>query len=245
MAKNKTLTIYNSDRYFNIDVKDKSDISDSIKVTRLNEDEIESSLDVLASAQSRYKVKDNNTYMLFNEKYNNDKLIQKVCNHGGRVLYYTDTTVPYYIFKQLTSLKDSAIIYKMREAFTPKGVDNIALSYMGTKVIIDVSVVLPNVNPYDIIRALHPIKTNVDEVHLTFPKLKSIEPGQERFYYHTSDGYELKTKYKLDFAEHLRVSLSVWKMYIYILVDDMDKADIQEALNKMKRSRNVQVKGVN
>lgn len=41
MAKNKTLTIYNSDRYFNIHTKDKKEISKSIKITHANEEDIE------------------------------------------------------------------------------------------------------------------------------------------------------------------------------------------------------------
>ncbi|MDU6503563.1 MAG: hypothetical protein E6533_14275 [Klebsiella pneumoniae] len=241
MAKNKTLTIYNSDRYFNIHTKDKKEISKSIKITHANEEEIEKNLDKIANKSSRYILKDDNTYMLFNEKYNNDRLIEKVCKHGGGVYYYTDSIIPYYVFKDLSTNQNSAVVYKMRERFSDKEIDNIALSFMGTKVIIDISVVLPYVNPYEIIRNLHPIKTNVDEVHLTFPKLRTIEDKQKRFYDFDGEGYILKPEYKIDFAERIRVSLSVWKMYIYILTSEEDHQDVTNEITKLKKQKNVKL----
>ena len=114
MAKKKTLTIYNSDRYFNIDTKDKEKISKAIKVTKLNEQEVEQNLDKLAKQSRRYKLKDDKSYMLFNEKYNNDRLIEKVCNHGGEVTYYTDSVIPYYVLKDLSSNNNSSVVYRMR-----------------------------------------------------------------------------------------------------------------------------------
>lgn len=245
MAKNKTLTIYNSDRYFNIDTKDRDKISEHIKVTRLNEDEVERDLDIIKNKSTRYKLKDDKSYILFNERYNNDRLIEKVCNHGGEVTYYTESVVPYYVLKQLSNSNNSSVVYKMRESFTNREIDNIALSFMGTKVIIDISVVLPKVNPYEVLRNLHPIKTNVDEVHLTFPRLKEIEPGQERFYKFDGEGYELLAKYKVDFAERVRVSLSVWKMYIYILTSKHDHEEVTEQIDKLRAEKKVRFKGGN
>lgn len=241
MAKSKSLTIYNSDRYFNINTKNKEDISKAIKVTHSNEEQIEESLDRLAKQPSRYVLKDNKSYMLFNEKYNNDRLIEKVCKHGGEVLYYTDSVIPYYVFKDLSTNQNSQVIYRMREKFSDKEIDNIALSFMGTKVVIDISIVLPYVNPYQVIRSLHDIRTNVDEVHLTFPKLRKIEKEQEKFYYYDGEGYVLKPEYKVDFAKRIRVSLSVWKMYIYILTSEEDEQEVTEEINKLKKFKKVKL----
>lgn len=239
MAKSKSLTIYNSDRYFNINTKNKEDINRAIKVTHANEEIIENNLDEVAQKSTRYSIKDNNSYMLFNEKYNNDRLIEKICKYGGEVYYYTDSVVPYYVFKDLAMNKNSYTVYRMREGFTDKEIDNIALSFMGTKVIIDISVVFPYVNPYDIIRGLHDVRTNVDEVHLTFPKLREIEKEQEKYYYYDGEGYCLYPEYKVDFAEHLRVSLSIWKMYIYILTSEEDEQEVKNEINKLKKLKKV------
>ena len=113
---------------------------------------------------------------------------------------------------------------------------------MGTKVIIDISVVLPNVNPYEVIRNLYPLKTNVDEVHLTYPRLKEITKEQAKFYQWDGEAYELKSYYKVDFAERIRVSLSVWKMYIFILTDTKDHKSVVKEINKIKKKKNVQIK---
>lgn len=240
MAKNKTLTIYNSDRYFNIHTKKKSDL-DAIKVLSYNEKSLENIMDDLESKSSRYVMKDDRHYLLFNEKYNNDKLIEKIIKHGGKVTYYTDTVVPYYVFKDLSKHQDSTVVYRMRKDFTDKEIDNIALSFMGTKVVVDISVVLPNVNPYEIIRQLHSVKTNVDEVHLSFPRLKEVSDKQKKFYDFDGEAYTMKPEYKVDFADRLRVSLSVWKMYIYILTDDRDHKGVQNVIDKIKKHRKVKI----
>jgi hypothetical protein len=241
MAKNKTLTIYNSDRYFNIHTKDRDKINEAIKVTHANEDQVEQDMDKLITKSRRYTIRDNKHYMLFNEKYNNDRLIEKVCNHGGKVTYYTDSVVPYYVLKDLSNHPNSEVVYRMRNQFSAKEIDNIALSFMGTKVIIDISVVLPTVNPYDIIRSLHDIKTNVDEVHLSFPRIKDITEKQGKFYVYDGEAYDLQAHYKVDFADRIRVSLSVWKMYIYILTSTRDYDDVTKVINRIKKHRKIKL----
>ena len=219
--------------------KGKTDLLE--KVTHSNEEEIEKDMDELISKSRRYVMRDENHYMLFNEKYNNDRLIEKVCKHGGKITYYTDSVLPYYVLKDLSSHPDSEVVYRMRNGFTAKEVDNIALSFMGTKVIIDISVVFPYVNPYDIIRSLHDIKTNVDEVHLSFPRILEIDEKQEKFYFFDGEAYDLKPEYKVDFADKIRVSLSVWKMYIYILTSSRDFEDVDDVITKLKQQRKIKI----
>lgn len=240
MTKKKSLTIYNSDRYFNMHVKDKHDFDEYIKVTRLNEVEIEKEMDELISKSSRYTIKNNKKYMLFNEYYNNDRLIEKICTHGGSVIYYTDTLLPYYVFKQLSNSKNAMVVYQMKKAFTPKQLDNIALSYMGLKVVIDVSIVFPYVNPYNIIKSLYSLRMNVDEVHLSFPRLKEINEKQTKFYVNDGEAYTVKASYKYDFAERLRLPLSVWKMYMYIITSTKkDNELVSDIITKYKKDNNI------
>ncbi|UVT34910.1 hypothetical protein [Staphylococcus phage vB_SauM-V1SA20] len=200
-------------------------------------------MDNLANKSTRYILRDDKHYMLFNEKYNNDKLIEKICKHGGQVTYYTDSVVPYYVLKDLSAHPKSSVVYRMRSKFNNKEMDNIALSFMGTKVIIDISVVFPYVNPYDIIRSLYDVKTNVDEVHLSFPRISSIDAKQGKYYTYDKEAYKLKPRYTLDFADKLRVSLSVWKMYIYILAskENKDYEIIEDLLTELKRQRKIKI----
>lgn len=240
MGKNKTLTIYNSDRYFNIHTKTKDEFSEYIKVTRLNEDDIEKEMDELESKSRRYKMKTDKKYMLFNEQYNNDRLIEKICNHSSGVIYYTDTVLPYYVFKQLTSNKNAVVVYRMNEEFSDKQIDNIALSYMGVKVIIDVAITFPYVNPYLVVKGLYSLKMSVDEVHLSFPRLININKEQEKFYYYDGEGYDVKPKYKYDFTTKIKLPLSVWKMYLYIITNtEKDFEQVNDIITKVKKENNI------
>ena len=64
-ARKKRLNIGNTDRYFNIQLVKREDIGKKIKVTRLNEEEIEKNMDLLAARSHRMKVKDNNEYLIY------------------------------------------------------------------------------------------------------------------------------------------------------------------------------------
>ena len=240
MGKNKTLTIYNSDRYFNIHAKTKDEFQEYIKVTRLNEDEIEKEMNGLEKKSKRYKAKTDKKYMLFNEHYNNDRLIEKICAHSSGVIFYTDTVVPYYIFKQLSNNKNSTVVYQMKEEFTDKQIDNISLSYMGVKVVIDVAITFPYVNPYLIVKGLYSLKMSVDEIHLSFPRLTSVNEEQEEYYFYDGEGYDVKPDYKYDFTTKLRLPLSVWKMYLYIITNtDKDYEDVSKIITKVKKENNI------
>lgn len=240
MGKNKTLTIYNSDRYFNIHTKTKEEFSEYIKVTRLNEDAIEEEMDELEKKSRRYKIKTDKKYMLFNEHYNNDRLIEKICNHSSGVIYYTDTVLPYYVFKQLSSNKNATVVYQMKEYFTDKQIDNISLSYMGVKVVIDVAITFPYVNPYLVVKGLYSLKMSVDEVHLSFPRLKEVNKEQEKFYYFDGEGYDVKPEYKYDFTTKIKLPLSVWKMYLYIITNtEKDFENVNDIIKKVKKENNI------
>lgn len=240
MGKNKTLTIYNSDRYFNIHTKTKEEFSEYIKVTRLNEDAIEEEMNDLEKKSRRYKIKTDKKYMLFNEHYNNDRLIEKICNHSSGVIYYTDTVLPYYVFKQLSSNKNATVVYQMKEYFTDKQIDNISLSYMGVKVVIDVAITFPYVNPYLVVKGLYSLKMSVDEVHLSFPRLKEVNKEQEKFYYFDGEGYDVKPEYKYDFTTKIKLPLSVWKMYLYIITNtEKDFENVNNIIKKVKKENNI------
>ena len=240
MGKNKTLTIYNSDRYFNIHTKTKEEFSEYIKVTRLNEDAVEEEMNDLEKKSRRYKIKTDKKYMLFNEHYNNDRLIEKICNHSSGVIYYTDTVLPYYVFKQLSSNKNATVVYQMKEYFTDKQIDNISLSYMGVKVVIDVAITFPYVNPYLVVKGLYSLKMSVDEVHLSFPRLKEVNKEQEKFYYFDGEGYDVKPEYKYDFTTKIKLPLSVWKMYLYIITNtEKDFENVNNIIKKVKKENNI------
>lgn len=198
----------------------KSDIVNKIKVTRLNEEQIEKEMDELARKTRHIPLRDENEYLIYQDKYSNDRITQKIMNHGGRVSYYTTSIVPYYIVKQLSMNLESEVIYLVRKDFTDQEVENIEMSNMATRVILDCPLVVPDMSPYDLLFAVHDLKGNVDQIQISFPSLTEIAPRHEQYYEQYEDGkYYLKSMYKFRYFKYIQNSLSIWKMNIFILAD--------------------------
>lgn len=246
LAKNKSLTIGNTDRYFNIHLKHRNELDNFVKVTRRNENKIEREMDLLIDKSKRYTIRDDKKYLLFNEKYNNDRLIDKLTKHSGEMRFYTNGNAPYYVVKGLANHKKSSIVYNLRKGFTQQEIENISLSFMATKVIVDVPIIIPDINPYEVLDSLSYIKTNVDEVHVSFPRLKKIRPDQEFYYDFDGEFYDIKPSEKIKYTEYLRASLSIWKMYLYVIANtDSDYKELDTIIEFMRSKRNTGKKKVN
>lgn len=239
-SRQKRLNIGNTDRHYNVNLMQRSDIESKTKVTRLNEKEIEENMDILAEKSTRYPLRDGNEYIIYQEKYTNDTLISKMTKHAGQITYYTDTIVPYYIIKQLAGSPESEAVYMARPKFTPKEAENIELCSMATNVVIDVPVVIPDTNPYDLLFALHPLKTHVEKVQLSFPPLeKSMVREEHKKYYREVDGrYHVHPKYQFEYFKHLQNSLSIWKMNLWIVCEnDYQYTKVKSYIEKEKNKR--------
>lgn len=237
-AKKKSLTIGNTDRYFNLHVIHRDDIDSMIKVTEKNEEEVLADLEKLEKASRRYTLKDDQKYLYFNRVFNNDRLLDLLTAHGGEVHFYTSSVVPYYVLKQLAKHKNSSVIYGLANTYTHKEIDNIGLAYMATHVTMDIPVVIPDINPYKILDNLSGLKTNVDEVQLSFPRLEEIRENQKPYYTFDGEMYDVKPDEKLKYAEYLRNSLSIWKMYLYIVANtDKDFKAVDKTIQAIKNKR--------
>lgn len=241
----KRLNINNTDRHFNVNLMQKQDIEQKVMVTRINEKEIEENMDLLKARSKRFPVRDTTEYIIFQERYTNDRLIKKVIQHGGGISYYTDTILPYYVLTQLSMNLASEVIYSMRKEFTDKEQENIELSYMATKVIIDLPVIIPDINPYDVLISLERLKTNVDKVQVSYPPLHKDEIADRHREYYQQDGdyFYVKPHYKYDYFKYIQTSLSIWKMNIWLVCDnDKDFEAVDKFVQKEKDRRSVNVK---
>lgn len=251
MAKHqrtKRLNIGNTDRMFNINLMRESDIEEKIKVTRLNEKEIEENMDVLEKRSRKLPLKDSNEYLVYQEKYTNDRLLNKLFSHGGMITYYTNTIIPYYVLQKLSMNLNSEVVYSIRKPFSDEEQENIELSYMATRVIIDIPVVIPDMNPYDILFTLEKLKTNVDSVQISFPRIhkSNIKEHHKEYYEKSGDFYYAKPNYKYMYFKYVQTSLSIWKMNIYLVAnDDDDYKALEKLVNKEVIRRNpTKYKGV-
>ncbi|AAY53369.1 hypothetical protein [Listeria phage P100plus] len=239
-TRKKRLNIYNTDRYFNMNLMKRSAIEKSIKVTRLNEKEIEEEMDKLAEGSTRFNKKNKKSYLLYQEKYTNDRLIQKLFAHGGSVTYYTNSIIPYYVIKHMAQSTTSKAVYSVKKEFTEEQVKNIELTKMATTVIIDVPVVVPDVSPYDVLFSLHPLKTDVDGVQFSFPRLGKSEIQKRHLPFYELKGkvYELRPEIKYEYVKYTQVSLSIWGMYLWLVCNsEEDFQEIDKLLQKDLKRR--------
>lgn len=235
MSRKRFLNIYNSDRSRNTNLTTTEEVSKSIKVTRLNEGEIEKEMDELAKASDIIAVRDEKKYLIYKQKYGNDTVNHKVIKHGGFIQYYSDGRVPLPIINDLAQVPQSEIIYACKKEHPKEDVDNVYLASMATSVVVDVPVVLPDINIYDYLFSLHPLRYHVDKVRLSFPPLQETELSSrhKKYYYLHNGKYYMKAKYKYQCFCHLQEPLSTWKMNLWIVCDDqLDREKVHNLIEK-------------
>lgn len=244
MARKKGLNVYNTDRTFNINLTTKQEESKFVKVTRLNEKEIEREMDKLKEESARFSKRNDKIYLLFKQRYPNDTLHSKIFNHGGSIKYYSDGRVPIPVINQLAGVPQSEVIYQCKKDYTAEDVMNVHLASMATSVVVDVPIVLPDINIYDYLFSLHPLRYHVDKVRISFPALKEdeIQERHKKYYIFYNGMYHLKAKYKYQCFCHLQEPLSTWKMNIWLVCDSKkDKQIIEDmVLNDNKRFRRME-----
>lgn len=241
--KQKRLNIYNSNRYYNVHLVLEDDIKKFIPVTKLNEEAIEEKMDELKELSTIGNRKDNEHYLLFNEDFNNDTLIKKLFDHGGQVDFYTQTTVPYYIIERLSKRLNSRALFYIRKSFSKKEIENVQLTFTACPVVIDIPIVLPDTNPYDILMALHDLKASVDRVQFSFPRLnvEDMTPNRAKYYRKEGEQYTLKPKFRYAFFKYIQNSLSIWAMNIDLVCYSVkDYNEMNYLINNDKRQRSSQ-----
>lgn len=235
MTRQRSLNVHNSDRFYNCRLTTKEIDGDFTKVTRLNEGTIERDMDKLQKKSKRFNKRDNKAYLLYQQRYSNDTVQDKVFNHGGRVSYYTTDRVPVPIINKLSSVPNSEVVFYCKKEHELEDVLNIQHASMATKTTIDVPIVLPDINPYGILLSLHPLRYHVDNVKLSFPSLtkSEIQGRHKKYYVYYNGAYHLKSRYKFQFFKFVQEPLSSWKMNIWLVCDtDRDREEITKLIKK-------------
>ncbi|AIW03281.1 hypothetical protein CPT_Mater124 [Bacillus phage Mater] len=227
MTRKKSLNIHNTDRLFNLNLTTKQEEANFTKVTRLNEKSIEREMDQLKAKSTRYNKRNRKSYLLYKERYGNATVQEKIFDHGGHVYYYTNDRVPVPIISKLAAVPQSEVIYLCKKDHTLEDVKNVQLTSMATKVSIDVPIVLPDMNIYDYLFSLYPLRYHVDKVRISFPALSEneIQDRHKQYYIFYNGMYHLKSKYKYQCFQYLQEPLSTWKMNIWLICDS--KRDMQ------------------
>lgn len=242
MARIKALNVGNTDRNYNCYIAHVDEIDDFVKVNTLNEEEIEKEMDFLKSKSKRIPLRDSNNYLVYHDKYKNDTLIHKIVKHGGGIRYYTHSIVPYHVVKELAMNLNSEAIYMLKPRYTEREQENVALTFMSTKVIIDAPIIMGKIDPYEVLFSLHDLKTDVDDVQFSFPPLHEQEMTDKtkKFYTKKEDGlYHPIGEYVFDYFKEVQNSLSIWAMNIkLILHTDETLLEVDTCIEKDLDKRN-------
>lgn len=232
MTRKKSLNVHNTDRMFNLNLTTKQEEADFTKVTRINEKEIERSMDELKRKSRRFNRRDNKKYLLYKQRYGNDTIQDKVFDHGGFVYYYTTDKVPIPVVNRLAGVPQSEVIYFCKKEHELEDVVNVQLASMATQVTVDVPIVLPDINPYDYLFSLYPLRYHVDKIKLSFPSLREdeIQSRHKKYYVLYNGAYHLKAKYKYECFNALKEPLSTWKMNIWLVCDSERDLKMVEAM---------------
>ena len=235
MARQRRLNIFNSDRIHNLNLTTKQEEANFTKVTRLNEKKIEQEMDQLKEKSTRFNKRNKKRYLIYKERYGNDTVQDKIFNHGGYISYYTTDRIPIPVIGRLAAIPQSEAIFLCKKDFSLEEVRNVHLASMATKVTIDVPIVLPDMNVYDYLFSLYPLRYHVDKVNISFPALseKEIQERHKPFYIFYNGMYHLKAIYKYQCFQYLREPLSTWKMNIWLVCDSkQDLHKVEEMVRK-------------
>lgn len=223
----KTLNINNSSRLFNLNLILLNDLKDFTVVSPFNEQKITGIMNKLDKESSRFNHRDEAHYLVYHSKVDDDDLVDKLFDHAGEVSYYTEGLVPYHVMKKMAQCPVSEAIFSLRKSYSDQEVRNIQMTASATQTAIDMSVVLPDLNPYDCLFSLFDLRYNVDKIRLTFPPLTSQEmsPSKNEYYTYNSEDqlFHMKTRYKWDFYKVVKESLSKWKMNIWFVCESEDE----------------------
>ncbi|MGV3121029.1 hypothetical protein, partial [Lactiplantibacillus argentoratensis] len=115
----------------------------------------------------------------------------------------------------------SEVVYNCKKEYTVEDVKNVQLVSKATQVSVDVPIVLPDINPYDYLFSLYPLRYHVDKVKISFPALREdeIQKRHKKYYVYYNGMYHLKSKYKYDCFRFIQEPLSTWKMNIWLVCD--------------------------
>lgn len=139
---------------------------------------------------------------------------------------------------------NNAVMYSLQE--TAYDVNLIQKTHEATKVIFDVALIVPDMGTHKLIKVLYPYKTNIDEVYIDIPPLKTseIEYGNDlisnlrKQYYYLGTGDNLwhcYTKNKYNIYKDLERPFSDWGTYItMVCTNDVEKKLLDEMVAKGK-----------
>lgn len=242
-GRQKHLTIYNTDKYYNLAQTSAQEVKDRIPVNMLTKAEIDT---YMATTSPADIIMDNKRYIYDQGSLLDENYVITMIKKGMDVYYHTRDprkghagTVPDAILEAFATSNKGAVVFGMEAEPHRDYTVSVEKAHEATKVIIDCPVVLPDVEANKVVMALAPLSTNVDEVQVDMMPLHESEISDFRkayyFYSIAEDWYTPYPKSKFDWFKRIKNPLSGWGMIINMLYwNEADKTAMADLVKKDK-----------
>lgn len=242
-GRQKHLTLYNTDKYYNLTQTSAKEVKDRIPVNMLTKADIDTYMAITSPADI---LMDNKKYIYDQGSLLDENYVITMIKKGMDVYYHTRDPrkghaglVPGTILEAFAASNKGAVVFGMEAEPHRDYIVSVEKAHEATRVIIDCPVVLPDVEANKVVMALAPLSTNVDEVQVDMMPLHEEEISDFRrayyFYDITKDWYTPYPKSKFDWFKRIKNPLSGWGMIINMMYwSDSDKTGMAELVKKDK-----------
>lgn len=206
----KSLNIDNTFRNKNYNASLRYGVNEEIiKVNRLNEDYIWQLIHTHDFSNKRF--------ILFNGKYENNKLNNALLRAKVPVSYFTTSKIPYGVMKGMQGNNKAEAVYQVHSQFELDELNNMELAGQLCRTVVNVPVIYPDTSPKKLLLALYDARYLINRVDLNFVTLSKAEINQNDRkdfyeYSHEDRRYHLKISQREDYYHYLHEFLARWVM---------------------------------
>ena len=245
-GRKKKLNIYNTDKYYNLDLISNSEQGSLIPITPFNVDKIHMDLAVTRNSEN-WLTMDKPRFIYYVQSMldpNISNLID-IIEMGADVTYFTRFPVPDNILDAFAKQDTGRILFQFPPSSYPKELKRqfvlgVKKAYEATEVNFDCIVIMPDIAPVDVVSALSYYGSSVDNVRIDFPPLhgEELRDFEKSYYYLEPGNKELWHCYPKDmfgYVKKLQRPLSSWGMQIQLTYHSKMEYDALTALIKADR----------
>ena len=235
-GRKKTLNINNTDNYYNLTLESVEEQSHRMVILPDDAKKIHTALGVLRNSEEWLNVEKRPTFIYIPRSIPDifESGIVDIMEMGVDVTYLTRFPVSDKVLDTFAKLDLGKIVYQLGQYPSKPLITNVIKAYEATRVSIDMPVILPNITPYDVIKAMSPFGTSVDNLEIDFPPLheKEITPFNKSYYYMgltKNPLWHCYPKSQFDFIKSLQRSMSAWGIHIVLTYhSEGEKKSIEE-----------------
>jgi len=243
-GRKKHLTIYNTDKYYNLTLSSAEIIKKRIPINILTKPDIDT---YMATTSPIDMLTDDKQFIYDQNSLLDEDYIITMIKKGMDVYYRSRDPrkghaglVPDRILEAYANSNRGAVVFGMEAEPHRDYIANVEKAHEATRVIIDCTVVLPDITASDVVMSLAPLSTNVDEVQVDVVPLRENEIADFRktyYYFSLADNlYMPYAKAKFDWFKQIKNPLSGWGMLINMFYRSEDDKKALEDLVKKDKS---------